>query len=132
VVAGGGGKPSGAGGEFFQRGLEWRRELCNDCKPFLDREGLGLILIFHIESTPALSFFLLQPFWKYIFTLYKVNIISNHISNLKGKYVQFLWTNCPKSQWSYMYKKKVDIFGRECSRSVVVNHAIPFSGFGDD
>jgi hypothetical protein len=28
VVAGGGRKPSGAGGEFFQRGLEWRRELC--------------------------------------------------------------------------------------------------------
>ena len=66
VVAGGGRKPSGAGGEFFKRGLEWRRELCNDCKPFLDREGLGLILIFNIESTPALSSFLLQPFVIYV------------------------------------------------------------------
>jgi hypothetical protein len=78
VVAGGGRKLSGAGGECFQRGLKWRRELC---KPFLDREGLGLILIFNIERTPALSSSLLKPFWKYIFTLYKVNIISNRMNN---------------------------------------------------
>ncbi len=43
VVAGGGRKPSGEGGEGFQWGLEWRHELC---KPFLDREGLRLIRFF--------------------------------------------------------------------------------------
>jgi hypothetical protein len=59
VVAGGGRKPGEAGGEYFQRGLEWWRKLC---KPFLDREGIGLILFFNIENTPALSSSLLQPF----------------------------------------------------------------------
>ena len=56
---GGGGwwrKPSGAGGESFQRGLEWRRALC---KPFLDSK---LIPSKWINSARINSFF---QHWKY-------------------------------------------------------------------
>jgi hypothetical protein len=80
VVAGGRRKPSGAGGESFQRGLEWRRALC---KPFLDREGLGLILFFNIESTPALSSSLGCPIFPFYF-LFKL-IIGIGLSYVEKK-----------------------------------------------
>ncbi len=108
VVAGGGRKPSGAGEECFQTGLEWRRELF---KPFLEREGHGLILVFNIECFPPLSSSLLQPWnkfspytkWTLFPTIYPIN--ETNMSNFYGKIVQ-------KAN-GHICTKKVDIFGVE-------------------
>jgi hypothetical protein len=69
-VAGGGRMSSEAGGEFFQRGLEWRRELCKIISRFYRQGRARIISFFNMESTRSRAIILpLSPFLEIYFHL---------------------------------------------------------------